>query len=170
MGQIRGWVAVCCLLVTGMAAAEPASETSIRKLLELTQAHKLVDSMRTEASASFGKAFDLGRGDAQPDAAQQAAIDRMKARMQGLLESNLDWETLEKSYVRIYRESFSEDEIQGMLAFYQTPAGKAVINKMPIVMQKTSAEMQDSFQSMIPAIQKIQADFESEIRAARKKG
>lgn len=170
MKQIRAMVAICCLVMTGMAVAEPASETSIRQLLELTQAHKLVDAMRGEASASFGKAFDLGKGDLQPNAAQQAAIDKVKSRMQALLESNLDWDKLENSYVRIYRESFSEDEIQGMLAFYQTPAGKAVISKMPRVLQKTSAEMQESFQSMIPAIQKIQADFDAEIRAARTQG
>ena len=48
--------------------------------------------------------------------------------------------------------------IQGMLAFYRTPAGQAVIEKMPLVMQNTMQAVQERMGAMMPAMQKMIAE------------
>jgi hypothetical protein len=166
MTRIRIWVGVCALLVTGAAMAEPASEATVRQLLEVTQAHKLVDNMKSQMGGVFNRSYEMAAGKKTPTPVQQAAIDRMKTRMQALLSASLDWEKLEPIYIRVYRETFTQEEIQGMVEFYKTPAGQAVITKMPTVMLKTSSEMQASVKDMYPEMQKIQEDFEAEFKAA----
>ena len=166
MKVMRNVVGVCCLVLASAAMAAPASEASVRQLLEITNARGLVDTMKTRMEGTFGKAFDLAADDKKPSPAQQAAIEKMKARMEAVLTSYLDWSKLETVYVRVYQESFSEEDIQGMLSFYQTPAGGAVVEKMPLVMQKSAAEMQDSFKTMMPELQKIQTEFVAEMKTA----
>lgn len=41
-------------------------------------------------------------------------------------------------------------EIDGLIAFYASPAGQAFINKMPVVLQKSMAISQSLMQSLMP--------------------
>ena len=92
----------------------------------------------------------------------------MKDRMVALVQGEFAWEKLEPMYLRIYKESFTEEEVAGMLSFYKTPAGQAVIYKMPALMQKSMLEVQKMMFGFAPQIQKIQQDFVAEMIAASK--
>ena len=88
----------------------------------------------------------------------QARMQRFSARMTALMKQEMGWDVMAPMYVDIYSKSFSEDEIQGMLAFYRTPAGQAVIEKMPLVMQNTMQAVQQRMGAMMPAMQKMIAE------------
>lgn len=60
------------------------------------------------------------------------------------MHDEMSWAKMKPQYVRLYVETFDQDEVDGLLAFYATPAGQAMINKMPIVMPKMMGVMQDS--------------------------
>ncbi|MCY1384950.1 hypothetical protein D9M69_732630 [compost metagenome] len=78
--------------------------------------------------------------------------------MMALMKKELSWEVLAPMYVDIYGKSFTEDEVQGMLAFYRTPAGQAVVDKMPVVMQHSMEAMQSRMGSLMPEMQKLLAE------------
>ena len=65
----------------------------------------------------------------------------------------------------IYRNTFSQAEVDGMLGFYRSPAGQAVIAKMPLVMQNTMQSMQGRMAVMMPRIQELQRDTVARLRA-----
>lgn len=150
---------------TAALAAEPASEASIRALLAVTQARELLDGMSAQLEAQMNAGIVAALGERQPSPRQQQAIDRMKARMLVLLREELAWERMEPMHLRIYRETLTEDEVAGMLAFYRTPAGQALIRKMPLVMQKIMPEMQGVMASVMPKMQQIQREFMAEMQA-----
>ena len=100
-----------------------------------------------------------------PTAKQKQAIFNMKNRMLSVMKGELVWEKLEPMYLRIYSEAFSEEEVAGMLSFYKTPAGQAVIVKMPVLMQQTMVEVQRMLEGATPKIQKIQQDFVAEMES-----
>ncbi len=58
-------------------------------------------------------------------------------------------------FVRIYDELFSDDEINGILAFYQSPAGRATLEKMPQLMAKAMAFAQSQMADLMQEIQRI---------------
>ena len=99
---------------------------------------------------------------------QQQAITNMKNRMVALMQDELAWKKLEPMFLRLYKESFTEEEVAGMLSFYQTPAGQAIIYKMPMLMQRTMLEIQKMSSGLAPQMQKIQQDFVAEMTAASK--
>jgi hypothetical protein len=74
-------------------------------------------------------------------------------------------------YVRVYQKTFTQQEIDGMLAFYKTPAGQAVISKMPAAMQNTMNEMQQLMGPVMQKMQRLQQDVVAEMKAeAKNKG
>jgi hypothetical protein len=48
---------------------------------------------------------------------------------------------------------FSQEEIDGLIAFYQTPAGQSLVSKQPELTNRTMAILQ---QRMAPVMQRIQ--------------
>lgn len=159
--------ALIVLLFWSMAAmAAPPSDGSLKQLLAVTQARKLLDGMRAQFDSLMNNAIQQELKGKTPTAKQQQAIANMRKRMVALMQGALAWEKIEPMYLRLYKESFTEEEVAGMLSFYKTPAGQAVINKMPVMMQKTMLELQKMMSGMAPQMQKIQQDFVAELKAA----
>lgn len=155
------------LFATTPAFAEPASEASIRQLLEVTQARELIDGMHTQIDAMTNAGIDQALAGKTPSDGEQQAIDNMKRKIALLMRDELAWQRMEPIYLRLYRETLSEDEVVGMLDFYRTPAGQAMIRKMPLLMQKLMPELQGMMATMMPKMQKIQRDFLTDMKAAR---
>jgi hypothetical protein len=97
----------------------------------------------------------------------QKDIDKREAELAGFMRELLDWNKLEPMYVRIYQKTFTQQEVDGMIAFYKTPPGQAVINKMPAAMQNTMNEMQTMMGPVMQKIQRMQQEVLAEIKAEK---
>lgn len=157
---------VLLLFCTTTAFAAPASETSVKQLLEVTEAQNLIDGMRAQFDSLMNNAIQQSLQGKSPTPQQQQAIDNMRNSMVTIMQGALEWEKLEPMYVRMYKETFTEEEVAGMLTFYQTSAGQAVINKMPALMQQTMVEVQKLTSGIVPELQKVQKQFAAEMASA----
>lgn len=52
-------------------------------------------------------------------------------------EKKADMNQISNLIVPIYAKHFTQEEIQGLIAFYDTPLGKKMITKMPIIQQES---------------------------------
>lgn len=154
------------LFSSAAAMAEPASEDSIKQLLTEIRAQSLLDSVRAQVNSLMDDAIQQALKGTPPTASQQQVIVKMKDRMIAAVQEELSWDRLEPMYVRLYKESYTEDEIAGMLTFFKTPAGQAVTNKMPLVTQKIMQETHQMTLRLSPKLQKIQQDFCTEMTFA----
>ena len=161
-------VLIVLLLSSTTVMAAPPTESSIKQLLAITQAQKLVDGMRAQFDSIMNNAVQQALKGKTPSASQQLAISKMKRRMITLMQGELEWKKLEPMYLSIYKESFTEEEVAGMITFYKTPAGQAVINKMPGLMQRTMLEVQKIMSGLMPQMQKIQQDFIDDVKVVSK--
>jgi hypothetical protein len=166
--RLSGFTLWVLLFAPVNAWAAQASDGSIKQLLAVTKAEKLIDSMRAQIDSMMNKSIQQALNGQAPNAKQQQVISKMKNRMVALLQGELSWEQLEPMSLRLYKESFTEEEVSGMLVFYKTPAGQAVINKMPLLMQKTMFEMQKMASGLVPKMQGIEQEFRAEMAAASK--
>lgn len=151
------------------AAANAPSEASIKQLLEVTQARKLVDSVMGQMDNLMQQAVAQATQGQQIPPKVQKEIDQRRAEMIALMKELLDWQKLEPMYVRIYQKTFNQQEVDGMLAFYKTPAGAAVISKMPAIMQNTMDEMQSLMGPVMQKMQRMQQDVVAGMKAESKK-
>ena len=166
MNVLRKTLMILLLSSTTVMAA-PASDDSIKQLFAVTQVQKLLDGMQNKLDAMMNHSLQQALKGKTPNPDEQQAISNMKNKMVALFQEEMAWETLEPMYIRIYKESFTEEEVIDILSFYKTPAGQALINKMPILMQKTMLELQARLSGLTPKLHKIQQEFVSEITAKK---
>jgi uncharacterized protein len=135
------------------AQPTPPTEESVRELLNVMDMQKVLDQIWGQMGGMMkGMRERLAQGQKlTPE--QQKTVDAMQEKMVAVLKEELNWKQLEPIYLKIYRDSFSQSEVDGMLAFYRGPTGQAVIKKLPRVMQGSMAAMQER---MVPIVQKIQ--------------
>ena len=156
--------ALIALLFGSMAAiAAPASEDSVKELLAVMEAKNIVAGMQAQIDSLMSNAIQQALNGKAPTDKQQQAITTLKNKMVSIINKQMAWDNLEPIYLRIYTESFTEDEVSGMISFYRTPIGQAAIHKMPILMQKSMMEVQKYMAGAVPQMQKAQEEFLAEI-------
>jgi uncharacterized protein len=142
----------------------PPSEASVKQLLDVSQARKLVDSVMAQMDMLMQQSIAAAtKGQTIPPKVQKD-IDQRRSEMLAMMKDLLEWNKLEALYVRVYQKSFSQQEVDGMIAFYKTPAGQAVIGKMPGAMQNTMDEMQQMMAPVMQKMQKMQQDVVAEMK------
>lgn len=141
-----------CSAAFGQSTAP--SEASIKELLELTQqSRKLTDSVAAQMDQFMTSAIEqVTKGEKLPPDAQKK-VDQDKAEIAKMMHDILDYDKVLPMNVRIYQKSFTQEEVDGLIAFYKTPAGQALLSKMPVVVQDTFAEMRTM---VIPITQRVQ--------------
>ena len=151
------------------AVGNPPSEASVKRLLEVMQAHKMLDATMAQMSAFMKQMMEQATQGQKITPQIQKDIDRRQSEMTNTFKEVLDWNKLEPMYVRVYQKSFTQPELDGMIGFYKTTAGQAVITKMPVVMQNTMSEMQQMMQPMIQRMRQQQQEVVAEIKAENEK-
>ncbi len=162
---LLAYLAMC----PAIAAEAPASETSIRELLTLTQSQKLLDGTMGQVDAMMQRSMKQALAGQTLTADQQRIMDNMRTKMIALFREDMKWETLEPMFIDVYKQSFTQKEVDGMLDFYKSEPGQAVIAKMPLVMQNTMQAMQGRMAVMLPKLQQLQQDAIAELKASRAK-
>ena len=99
----------------------------------------------------------------------QKTFDQTHSEVTNIMRQEFSWDKLEPMYVRIYQKTFTQAEMDNLLAFYKTPGGQALINKMPLVMQNTMAEVQQMMTPLMQRIQRMQQDMVAQMQTEKGK-
>jgi hypothetical protein len=76
-----------------------------------------------------------------------------------VLADGFGWNRLEPDYARLYEATYTEDEIDGILAFYKSPSGQAMVEKSPMLVKQSSALVQERMKAVMPQLQQLMKDF-----------
>lgn len=142
------------------AADAPPSDASLKELLQVTDARKLLDGVLPQIDGMMKMSMQQGLNGRQITPDEQAALDKMREKILETTRQELAWDNIEPLYMGIYRKSFTQDEVDGLIAFYKSPAGAALVRKMPLVIRETMQAMQ---QRMGPLMQKLQASAQEAV-------
>lgn len=82
-----------------------------------------------------------------------------------LLEKTLTWESLKEDMVRITAETFNERELDDMIAFLKTPAGRVMTERADSLMEKGAAIGQQRSMAIQPELLKLSQEFAQKLRA-----
>ena len=160
------------MLICGAAVAAnnaPASDASIREMLDLTNAKQMLDSVKGQMSAMMNSAMQSATKDQIVTPARQEILDRMRAKMSAVVTDTLNWDQLLPMYMRTFRASFTQDEIDGVIKFYKSPAGRAYVKKMPLVMQNVMKEIPEYIKPLQEKMAAIQKEAIQELKDLKEK-
>ena len=150
-------------LNTKVIAAVP-SDDSINELMIITNSKEMLSDNIAESNKIMDGMIQKRLKGRQVNQAEQEVIDNTKRKMLLLFDTVLKWEVIEPNIRKIYKESFSQEEIDAMIVFYKSPSGQALIKKMPLVMQNTMTFMETAMESLIPQIKQIEKEFTAEMK------
>jgi hypothetical protein len=158
---------VAAILVSAAAHAAPPTDESVDALLTAMRAQQNIEAMLPAMEQMTRQAQGAATAGKAHSAEQQRVMDAVAARLFQVIREELSWSNMRPVYLQIYRESFTQEEVDGVLAFYTSPAGIAFVEKMPLVMQKSTELMQGR---MAPMIKRIRAEMQQALAEARGSG
>ena len=145
------------VLCTSAAAATPPSDADIERLLTASRAQSMLDAILPQMEAMQRQQFDRITAGKDLSAEQKAEIERLHARTSDILRRSLSWEEMRPLYIDVYKKTFSREDVRAMAKFYESPAGKSLLDKTPALMQNLMVAIQ---QKMTPLMADLQKDLE----------
>ena len=86
---------------------------------------------------------------------QQPSLAPYREVMLKFFEKHMGFESLKDDLIAIYVEAFTEDELNDIRAFYETPTGRKTLEKLPELSAKGSQLGQTRVQQNIQELQEM---------------
>lgn len=149
-------------LSTGIAeASESSHEEAAKRLLEVSRAEQVIDTMYETLGTQFeGMADQMGITEEL-----QPIFDRHMERAIGVLREELTWEKMEPFMVDAYVQVYTEEELSELVEFYESPIGQKFLDKMPEMMAVTMELTQGMMSGFYERFGELQAQLEADIEA-----
>lgn len=173
-------LAVLTLTCSVVIAADPSpsssaapdkapSDASLKQLIEIMHARQLLDAMMSHLDATMKNIMQqVTQGQPAPPAVQKT-FEKARSDVIATVKQEYTWEKMEPLYLRAYRRSLTQEEVDGMIAFHKTPAGQAFINKMPSIMQNAMNETMQMMGPIMERLQRMQQDMTAQMQAEKAK-
>ena len=170
-------VLVASLLLPLSARADEASKhAKLEQLFDAMHMDRTLKQTMDAIEKSVAPMTEKMFGQDVPESMKKEVADLQK-QMFDLIEEQMSWKAMEPVYIDIYARNFTEEQIDDLVAFYKTPTGQALIDKLPTITAEAVPATQDKIVSLQPQIQRLIQDFAAKhaeelkrARAAQKSG
>jgi hypothetical protein len=132
---------------------DPAKETAIRHLMDLTQTSKLGDNISNYISGQVRSV--MSRTLQKPDDLQKF-MDAFTQKFTVAAPPS----AVTDAQVPVYSHYFSMEDIQGLIKFYESPLGQRVVKTLPQVAQQTQqAGMQIDQKAAVDVLRGMSTEY-----------
>lgn len=144
---------------TAASSDDSARRAKVEELIRVTKLDQLMSQMSTQMTARMKQAAaqQNARHPYTPD--QQKAVDDYITQIQKITLDAVSWDKVKSQVLAIYTETYTDSELDGILAFYRSPSGQAFIAKSPQLMTKTMQLVNEQMTVVQPQIQKANEEF-----------
>ncbi|WP_305041254.1 DUF2059 domain-containing protein [Geoalkalibacter sp.] len=140
---------------TAGAQAQPEPRALAAELLTINNVQQNVE--RVFAQVKQIQIQQLESLELPPERAEEA--EQLQEKLLAVLGEELSWESMKEEYIAAYTEVFTPEELQALLDFSRSEAGRGINAKMPRLMEKTMQIGQRRAQQALPRMQEILNDF-----------
>ena len=168
----RSALALSCLLLAGAAVAQqPAPAKSAPPVAMNAMAQPAPANPLTDAQAH--EMLEITGADKIKGQLTTGYMNFIQSRMPFLpkdvsddLQQSFGKMDLDAPIIAVYKQRISTDDAAAIIAFYKTPAGKAMIDAMPeILQQQQQLAMQEGRKTADDVIQKHRPEIEAAAKA-----
>ena len=154
------------LALPALAQDGKPTAASVRGLFEAMHSSSMVDTYVKQVETTMRTALQQATAGQTPNAKQKKIVEDLQTRIMALVKEQLNWADLEPTLIEVYRDTFTQREVEGMLKFYHSEAGQAAITKLPTVMQESMARIQGRVNALTPRIMELEKETATQIKAA----
>ncbi|HZD50199.1 MAG TPA: DUF2059 domain-containing protein [Silvibacterium sp.] len=158
---------LCIVLVVGVEPAHGDAASKDRKVRELLALMHLEQSNRSLVQAELDRIESQSRqqlAGVSLDPDQAESYVKFQRKVEALLRGSWNWKLVEPEFVKLYSDTYSEEELDGILAFYHSPVGQAMLAKTPELTAKSIDISRRRMAALAPKIQQLVDQFMAETR------
>jgi len=152
MRKMIGLIAAGLVLsVTGVNAQETSRRAMAEELLSLMNVQETIEKsfamIKQMIPAQMEKVKQVTGQTNMP-----ANVSGQTDKMMDMMALELSWDKMKEDYITLYADTFTEEELKGIIAFYKSPAGQAFIKKQPELMKRSMEMSQKAMLQIMPKI------------------
>ena len=151
-------VVVMVVAPVGARADEASKTAKVKELFALTHLDRSLERMRNSMAQQVQLTAKNASGTDQMTPEKQKIQQEFIDNSMKVVDQDFSWAVLEPSYVKLYSDTYTEQELDGILVFYKSPAGQALLTKAPQVsagvMEIVHSHMGD-FQPKMQSLQEL---------------
>jgi hypothetical protein len=134
----------------GALAQDAGKAAKVEEMLRLTKTDEMMQQVMSQM-----KTMSMDQFEKNLPPEEKAKAREQQQKIFDLVSAKMSWEKFKPAIVQIYAEVYTDEELDGILAFYRSPAGHAMIEKMPQLMSRTMAVAQKLMGDIQPEIEKM---------------
>jgi len=174
-------LAVLAVLVSPVFSQEKADKdkekrySDIKRMLDATQATKMIDQMKAGMKGNMGKLFhDMVKDkDLEMTDEVKKLYDEHMAKSYDSGMKIINIEEMMNDMIPSYDKYMSNEDVLAIIAFYESPAGKRMIEAAPKIMMEYMPKMMDKMKSGMEKVKKESEanskEFAEKIKAIKEK-
>jgi hypothetical protein len=166
--KMKRWIATGFLTVcASVVFAAPATPASVERLLVLTRADALIEGMRPQMTAMMKAAANQAAQGKTVSPAEQKVLDKFFDQANAVMAEELNMTKMKPFFVEVYAAHYSQEEVNGIIAFYESPVGQSLLNKQPAIMQSVLAGLPKLLSTMAERTKLLDLEMRAELKALR---
>src|SRR5574338_560106 len=119
-------IGICLAFISNIAICEEMKTTKEAKIQEFIKTVKMDEMIDQQIEAGTDQLIQ-----------QYPIFAKHKDEILKLYHEVLDKEDFNKYLIKLFNENFSDEEIQALITFYQSPVGQKILAKMPTITQSS---------------------------------
>lgn len=71
----------------------------------------------------------------------------------------MSFNRMHDEYVKLFTDVYTVEELRGMVSFYESPVGRSMVEKQPIIINRTMTLTQERMKVLIPELNRMAEEF-----------
>ena len=160
--------ALClCALPMSLRADDASKRTKVEQMLTLSKVDSISKQMLANVPDRVKQAASRQMLVQTATTAEQKKITQDYLTQMGTIaQKGASWDAVHPKLVDLYMQAFTEPELDGILLFYKTPSGQALIAKTPELSGKTIELLQGTVNQMEPDFKAATLAYQTNMKNA----
>lgn len=156
--RARLLVLAALALFSGLALAAQPTDADIDKLLQASRAQSMLAAIIPQMETMQRQQFNQMMAGKEMTPEQRAEADRLLARTNEIMRKALSWEEMRPLYLDVYKKTFTREDVRAITKFYESPAGRSLLDKTPALMTNLMGAIQ---LKMAPLMEQLQTEMKN---------
>ena len=159
---------LCLFALPAMLRADDASKRAkVEEMLTLSKVDSISKQMLANVPERVKQAASRQLYVQNASTPEQKKITQDYLDQMGTIAAKgASWDAVHPKLVALYMQAFTEPDLDGILTFYKTPAGQALVTKTPEVSGQTIQILQSTISAMEPDFRAATTAFETNMKNA----
>ncbi|HEV2577828.1 MAG TPA: DUF2059 domain-containing protein [Acidobacteriaceae bacterium] len=154
---------------SGARADEASKRAKAEELFTLLHMDQLMDQLTKSVMQQVQTMTQSMPGADQATPEQKKLVADFQQRVLDLVNKRLGWKALEPDFINLYATTYTEEDLDGIIAFYKSPVGQKMLEKTPELMTKSTELTQQRMREVQPEFNQMIQDFMKQMAATTAK-